>query len=324
MPIIASKPFLLQTPVRRAPSVVLITPFDPKMTPRQELENTIKSLLEKGERLLMAAHTAEDAIPVVNRLRQLIRGLDYSTHRRSVAIFASQHTGKTAYMDIEVQQRLVIDEPFRIRDLADNKKKEKEYLVMVLGKDQSRTYLGQDEQLRLIKNNTRQSVSPNGFIHQMDAGLASVLKVYPLPVFIIGPATVTDLFRKITRNNEHIAACLQKDNIGWTECRLQEWLRPELADWQSLRQRMVQLQIEKALKADRLICGMGNVSKAAGSRNSLLLVIPRDNAAGSRTFCKDGPIDEITEKILGNGGDVATVDRDLLEGYGQIVIIRSC
>lgn len=324
MPIIAAKPLLLLTPMKNTPSVVLISPFNPKMTPRQELENSIKNLLAKAEGQLMADHGAEDALPVVSRLRQLVRGLDYSTHRRSVAIFASQQTGKISYMNMEVRQRLVIDEPFRIRDLADNGKNEKEYLVMVLDKDQSRTYLGRDNQLRLIKNNTPQSVSTNSFIHQMDIALGSVLKVYPLPVFIIGPAPVTDFFRKITRHTEHIAGYIQKDNVEWTECRLQEWLRPELAAWTSLRQRIVQQQMEKALKAGNLICGMDNVSRTAGSKNSRLLVIPRDGSPGPRSFCKDGTIDEIAEKLLASGGDVETVDSALLEGYGNIVIIRSC
>jgi hypothetical protein len=226
-------------------------------------------------------------------------------------------------MDLEVEQQLVIDEPFRIRDLAEARKKEKEYLVMVLDKDQSRTYLGQDDRLRLIKSNTPQSVSSNAFIHQMDIGLGAVLKVYPLPVFIVGPASVTGLFRKITRNIEHIAGYLQKDNIDRTECHLQEWLRPELSAWISLRQRMVQQQMETALQAGKLICGMENVSRAAGSRNSILLVIPADRSPGPRSFCNDGTIDEVAEKVLANGGDVETVDSSLLEGYDNIAIIRS-
>jgi hypothetical protein len=158
----------------------------------------------------------------------------------------------------------------------------------------------------------------------MDLGLGAVLKVYPLPVFIVGPAPVTDLFRKITRHTEHIAGYLQKDNIDRTECQLQEWLKPQFSAWISLRQRMVQQQMETALQAGRLICGIENVSRAAGSRNSILLVIPADQSPGPRSFCKDGKIDEIAEKVLANGGDVETVDSSLLDGYNDIVIIRSC
>ncbi|MBS1603333.1 MAG: hypothetical protein JST42_11740, partial [Bacteroidetes bacterium] len=290
MPAIAQKPLFLQIRVKNKPSVVLVSPFDPKMTPRHELEGTIKSLVEKAERQLLAAHSSEEALPVVNILRQLVRKLDYSTHRRAIALFASRETGEIAYMDMEVQQRLVIDEPFRIRDLADYKRNEKEYLVMVLGGDQSRTYLGRDNQLRLIKNNTRQSVSSHGFVYQMDNGLGSVLKVYPLPVFIVGPAAVIGDFRKITRHPEHVAGYLQKDNIDWTECRLQEWLKPELAAWDTLRQRMVRQQMEKAEKAGKLITGLDNVARAATSRNSQLLLIPKDSSTGSRSFCKDGVI----------------------------------
>jgi len=294
------------------------------MTPRHDLENTVKGLLGKAERQLLAFYSAEDALPLVSRLRQLVRGLDYSTHRRSMAMFASAGTGKTCYMDMEVEQRLLIDEPFRIRDLADHRKKDKEYLVMTLDKAQSKTYLGHDEHLRLIKSNTPQWASANSFIHQMDLGLGAVLKVYPLPVFIIGPAPETSLFRQITRHPEHIAGYFEKDATDAPESRLLEWLTPRLATWNDTRQRIIRQQIEKALTAGKLISGQDKVKKAAGSRNNRLLVIPRDGNPASRPFYKDGPIDEIAEKVLANGGDIETVDAGLLDAYDHIVIIRYC
>ncbi|WP_431209532.1 hypothetical protein ACQ86N_25645 [Puia sp. P3] len=313
---------MLPTPVISTPSAVLVAPFNPKMTPRQDLESTVKSLLIKAERQLMATHSAEDALPVVSKLRQLVRGLDYSTHRKSIAIFASRQTGNTCYMDTEVEQQLVIDQPFRVRDLAETAKKVKEYLVMVLDSHQSRTWLGRDQHLRLIKSNTPQSTTSNIFIHQMDQGLGSVLKVYPLPVFIVGPAQTTDFFARITNHHEHIAAYLHKAPSEITESRLQDWLSPELDAWDSLQQRMILQQIGKARTSGKLVCGMDNVRKAAGSKNNRLLVIPRDSEPGS--FCKAGPIDEIAEKVLANGGAVGTVDRALLEEFENIVLIRYC
>lgn len=298
------------------------------MTPRQDLENTLKGLLEKAERQLMAIHNAGEVLPVIARLRQLLRSLDFSTHRRSVALLASEQTGKICYMDTEVEPQLVIDKPLRTRDLADYRKKEKEYLVMVLDRDLSRTYLGRDSHLRLIKSNTPQSVQSNHFIHHMDQGLGGVLKVYPLPVFVIGPDPVTDFFTRITKHEEQIVDYIHQDVTDMTENRLLEWLRPQLVAWDSLRQRMVRQQIEKALKTGRLICGLDNVRKTAGSKNNRLLVIPRDStrdsSRGTHPFYKASIIDDIAEKVFANGGEVEKVEKDMLNGYDDIAIVRYC
>jgi len=324
MPISACKPLMLPTPVTRIPEVAIISPFDPKMTPRHDLENTIKGLLERAERQLLAIHSAEDALPVVFKLRQLLRGLDYSTHRRSIAIFASEQLGKICYMDTEVEQRLVVDEPFRIRDLATAKKKEKEYLVMTLDRHQSRTFLGRDRQLRLIKSNTPQSISSNRFANQMDLGLGSVLKVYPLPVFVTGPDAVLDFFGRITQHKEHIADFIANNSPDLTEHQLLEMLTPHLASWEHLRQRTILQQMEKALTAGKLVCGLDNVKRTASSKNNRLLVIPADGRPGSDAFCRAGTIDEIAEKVLAGGGSIETVDSRLLEGFDNIAIIRYC
>ena len=273
------------------------------MTPRHDLENTLKNLLQNAERQLMASHTAEDALPVITRLRQLVRSLNYSTHRRSMAIFATQQSERICYMDLPVEQQIIIDEPLRTRDLAKYKKNDKEYLVMVLDNHQSQTYLGHNHHLRLIKSNTPQS---NQFIDHMDHGLGAVLKVYPLPVFLVGPAHIIEHFNRITRHAEHIAASIEAEKTN----NLEESLQPQLAAWDNLQQHLLLKQIEKAQQTGKLVSGLENVKQAAKSKNSRLLILTKNATA-------DPTIDEIAEKVLSHGGNL-----EMIDGYANISIIR--
>ena len=88
-PTLAKDNLLIQAPAVLEPSVALVFPFDPKMTPKADLELTIKRLLGTVEKELLSRHAADKALPVIKRLQQAIRGLNYSTHKRGVAIWAS-------------------------------------------------------------------------------------------------------------------------------------------------------------------------------------------------------------------------------------------
>ena|GEM_PF-3769865 len=56
------------------PSVALVLPYNPKMTPRTELDARMRGALAAAEKKLLMAHPAEVAMPIVRSLQQLVRG----------------------------------------------------------------------------------------------------------------------------------------------------------------------------------------------------------------------------------------------------------
>jgi hypothetical protein len=331
------------------PTIALVLPFDPKMTPRHELELSLKKILESAERELLARHPAEEAIPVIKKLQQALRGLNFSTHRRGLALFVSAKTARSTYLDFNVEEHVFIDQHFRVRDLADCKPSGKEYLLLLLSGCKSKMYLKTNTGLRLIKSNTpqdlyaylnevpertgnfsdpheRHEVMLNKFLHHMDQGLGAVLKVYPLPVFVAGTDRVTGHFTRITRNDKHIAGYLHKHCMEAKETELEEMLQPLLDDWSQLRQRMLLMQMEKAALAGKLVCGLEEVRKAARCSNSRLVVVEKvldaEGKEEANGFYTEGPLDQIVEKVLESGGEVEKLDRGLLEKYGPIALIR--
>ena len=336
--------------VQKAPSAALVLPFNPKMTPRLQLERSLRNTMERAEKELLTSHPAEDALPVIRKLRSLVRGLNYSTLRRSVALFVSAEEEKVCYMEMEVEERVIVDKPFRVRDLAQCRQQEAEYLVLVLSTNESKMYRSIGHSLQLVKSNTPQSmyaylnevpertgnfsdpgarreVMLNKFLHHMDLGLGAVLKAYPLPVFVIGSERVTGHFSSISHHGKNIAAFIHRNCIEEGPEKLLEILQPQLANWQRLKQELIRRQIEKALEAGKLVSGLEAVRKAAACRNSRLLVIESDGETGGTELnqgnrLRHSIIDEIAEKVLGNGGEIEQVDKGGLGDHGPIVIIR--
>ena len=106
------------------PSVSIILPFEPKMSAKTELEYQLKRVIEKVERELMKNYVDEKARLVTDKLKNLVKTLDYSTYKRSIAIFVSPLLEKMYYLDIPVEEKIIIDESFEIRDLVYIKKRD--------------------------------------------------------------------------------------------------------------------------------------------------------------------------------------------------------
>jgi hypothetical protein len=315
----------------KAPSVVLVLPYNPKMTPRSELDTRLSKALAAAEKKLLIVHPAEAAMPVVRKLQHLVRGLNSSTHKVGVALFASEDLAKVIYLEQEVQERIMVDEPFLVRDLADCKASPRDFLVLLLSMRESKMYWSSGDGMKLIKSNSSQNVFANGdqevmlnkFLHFMDQGLGAVLKVYPLPVFVVATDRVADHFGRVTHNGQQIAGYIDKDASGMGEKELQAILAPLVKDWKAIKSRLLLQDMEKAAQTGKLVRGVDEVRKAVGCKNCrVIILVPDEPASGNRGFYQDGEIDELVEKVLENGGAAEKLDQELMQPYGTVAVIK--
>jgi Bacterial archaeo-eukaryotic release factor family 3 len=344
------------------PAVSMLLPFDPKMCLRAEIEHQLKIALGKVSKQLRAEFPAEKAIPVIEKLHRLIQNLNYNTHKKSIAIFASPIVEKVFYLDISIEEKIVIDESFEIRDLVLNKINTIQYLILLLNTEHSRMFLASGSSFILIKSNIpdnaqdykrdlpgktthfsdireEKEILLDNFMHHMDQGLSLILKAYPLPVFVMGPKRVTGHFKALTKNHKNIVQYIHGNFAKANETVFREVMKPYLADWRKIQEQLILREIDKAQDENKLVTGLKEVWSVATHRNGKLLIIERDytcsaSLAGDRdkiqiedentnkAFYIKDAVDDIIEKILENGGDVEFVDNDVLKATGHIALIK--
>jgi hypothetical protein len=341
-------------PAPGSPSAVVTLPFDPKMTPKGIIETAIKDALVRAARQLMARYPQNEALPVIDKLQRLAGGLNYSTHKKSIALFVSPGTEKVLYLDEPMESRVLVDSDFRIRDLTLSGESVVQYLVLLLSGRRSKMYQSEGSGLQLIKSNSlrpsyayynevpekvanfsdpsaRKQVLLDKFLHHMDEGLTAILNAYPLPVFVIATDKVSGHFARITRNDRHIAGYIHKNCMRAGEEDLLSLLQPYLRDWRIVRQQMALKQIDNALETGKLAIGIEEVNKAVRSRNNRLLVVERGlSEPGGRPYHQDASrefyirdrVDAIIGQVLQYGGRVEWVDPGRLEKLGHIALIR--
>lgn len=343
--------------VKYLPCVSMIFPFEPKMNAKSELENQMKAMVARVKKELMENYPEDKAMPVLMKINRILKTINFNTHKRSVAVFVSPVVEKIYYLDIPVEEKVIIDDSFEIRDLIYSKKEIHKYLLLVLSKHFATTYLGNTtEFIRLTSNAAAQVAAYNTdmpekvanfsdkekiqevllekFLRHTDNTLSLLIKSAPLPVIVLGDKKVLGHFEKITRNGDRIIRYIHGNYEEASEAVLKEIITPYITDWSRVKQQELLKLLDAAKSAGKLAAGITSVCKEAGNKKGRLLLVEknymyrtpdslsRQTTSGDYPYFIKDTVDDVIEKVLANGGDVEFVDLGLLDNYGHIALIQ--
>jgi hypothetical protein len=252
------------------PCISLIMPFEPKMGLQRELSHRLKLAGEKIERMLAAVYPTEQYQLVLDKFDELLNKLNFNTYKKSIAIFVSPLMEKVYYLDIAVEETIIMDDSFEIRDLIYSKKQLHKYILAVLSAKWCKIYLGNTRQFIRISltkpesveayrnhipekvanfsdENKRKEIILDKFLRHADKGLENVLKMYRLPLFVMGTSRTIGHFKSITRHQQQVIQYIPGNFEDHTESELQHIMRPHLFDWNALLQSNLLKQLEDAM-----------------------------------------------------------------------------
>ncbi|HAO47335.1 MAG TPA: hypothetical protein DCQ97_10445 [Chitinophagaceae bacterium] len=348
--------------VKYLPAISIIMPFGPKISLKSDLEYRLKMAVGKIEKELMKNYPAEKALPVISRLKQLASEANYNTHRKSIAIFLSPMVEKVFYLDIPVEEKIIVDESFEIRDLVYQKKQDMQFLLLMLSAKRAVMFLSNGSEMKLVKSNRAEEEhlpekdSPERvanfsdpderaekllekFLHQMDDALTLMLKAYPLPVFVMGTERVLGHYKKLTKHERDINDYIQGNYEDLPEPEIIKVVQPHVSNWKRVKQLDLLHQLEKAAGAKKLAQGMEEVWQAATHKNCRLLLVEKNFMYAARQGAEPGiiykeelptdypfyikdAVDDVIQKVLENGGDVEFTADGLLSDYKRIALIQ--
>ncbi|MEY4702856.1 MAG: hypothetical protein RIR96_753 [Bacteroidota bacterium] len=344
------------------PCISLIMPFDPKMGLKKEVNHKLKLAANQIKRQVFEQYPEEKAKSVTDKLMMLIDGLNYNTHKKSVAIFVSPIFEKVIYLDMPVEEKMIIDESFEIRDLILNKKETQQYLLVLLSGKWTKVYLGHNgdmnrvtvhfsDNIEAYKNDIPEKVANFSdeqkrkeillakFLRQTDNGLAQLLHMYQGPVFVMGTVKTIGHFKQLTKNASRIVDYIAGNFEEKTDHELQSIMRPYLINWKQVRQKSVLKMVEDAMDKRRLVHGVHEVWRSASQKQGRVLVVEKsyryeaehtDSLTDIRGMEKENTtpfyikdaVDDIIEKVLMSGGSIEFVDDGMLIGYNHIALVE--
>jgi len=348
--------------VHYLPAVSIIIPFEPKMSLKTELAHSLKTAADKVEQELHENYPDEMGVLVMQKLRAIIKDLNFNTHKKSIAIYVSPVFEKVLYLDIAVEEKIIVDESFEIRDLVYSKKQLHKYLVLILSGKESRMYIGNSTTFVRIVSNTpetvyayineipgkvanfsdmadRKEIVMEKFLHQIDNALDIILNAYRLPLFVLGTERISGHFKKITKHGGAVIAYVHGNFEEASLKQLKEILEPYITDWKKVEERDLLNQLEDAAGKKKLAIGMRDVWREAMLHKGRLLVVEKNfmyaalHGSNEEVIYKavepynkfsyiKDAVDDVIEKVLGNSGDVEFVDKDVLRDYHHIAMVK--
>ncbi len=343
------------------PSVSVFLPFKPALTPKAELWSSIKMLVGQAEQQLLKHYPGQVVMLVMHKLDQLLRNINYSTSRKSIAIYVSPVFEKMLYPDFDVESTVIVGDSFQIRQILDHRKQQKSFLLLLLSGKQGRIYLGDEKTLSVIVSAPLKPVSAyindapepvsnfsdtsgrseaimEKFLKHTDNGLGIIEDAYRLPVFVLGPEHLLGHFKKITRHNAAIIEYIAGNYHEASVPELKELIAPHIHNWDKVRQKTLLKKIEAAAGKNRLVFGLEQISKASANGLGKLLVIEKNYFSAMKndevfrkisnlqwhnqhSYIHDA-LDDIIEKIIQNGGDVQFVEDGILQEYDGIALVK--
>ncbi|MEO8413220.1 MAG: hypothetical protein ABI472_06150 [Ginsengibacter sp.] len=331
------------------PSISIIMPFEPKMTSKRELSVSVNNAMVRAEQELLENFQIDLAMLVIEKLKIVVRDLEYSTHKKSIGIFVSPVFEKILYLEMEVKERIIVDNFFTIRDLIKSKKEIRNHLLLVLNEKESKIYFCNNETVLQVfshrsefslHGDTQQNNMDTGFVdkylRQIDRVLDNVLPSFKVPLFVAGDEKITGQFKNITKHASFIVQYISYDcgNISLHELKL---LMGRLLN-SKVRQENLRQQLTNASVAAQMVSGIEDVFRKVARHQGRLLLVEKNYHYPSRgggnkelidnaihpysqlSYIKD-EVDDIIEKVLDANGEVEFVDKDGLNDYDHIALI---
>lgn len=346
-------PLTAVTPAQPAVSVVL--PFEPHLRSKAELEILFQTCVSKVIARIDEEYDTELGRLVIGRLKKIFTQLNFSSFKKSVAIFISPVFEKIIYIPFAVEPRVFVSHAFNIQHVVKARIENSSFLLVNLSRYASNIYVSDGHTINRVNMNMRNNSSqvpvfPKGaaftdrnelreillrsFLHRTDQALQLLLKAYPLPVVITGSPKVIGEFRKISVNSNKIVKYINGYFTNADERSLKEVVNTVLNEWQQVQEKHLHQRLEAAANAGHLAIGIREVWRHANTRNASLLVVEdnyvpaailpsvKADASYDNYSLIHNTIDDVVEKVLEAGGDIQFVKPGTLAGFDPVVLIE--
>lgn len=343
--------------IHYGPCISIIASFEPKMGGKKELLQKLKLIADNIEHAILDNYPEESVMIMMQKLHNILRTLNYDTHKKSIAIFASPVFEKVFYLDMPVEEKVRINATFNIEDLISFKKQFQKYLLLLLSVEEILIYQGDSNELTKILNDTvypmyhnmpqkegdfpdlsgQKEIIIDKFFHHIDNSLSIILKNYDFPLFIMGDSKIIDQFKSISKNRNAVIEYIEAEYKKLSTGKLKEIMGSHIADWNKILQKNLLNKIEDARTKKKLVSGITDVWSQAQTGNTKLLLVEKnyhfnDSNVDSMIYKAirsnsnfsfiENTIDKIIENVLENGGDVEIVDTDFLKEYDRLALIK--
>lgn len=327
---------------REYPSVSILAPTHRTAPDNKRDPIKVKNLVTKAIDRLHDEYKKREVAEVVDRLKKLVKDVDWKYALDGLALFASRTTSMAVTLPFKPRPRAIVDETFATRDLAYALNRAVAYRVLVLG-HQARLF---DAWTTVLEEHTAKPfplrhTGPGGaaklpggpgvnplavrdegmrqFFRTVDQAVAAVQRDNRLSLIVAGVDRNLAFFKEVTGPNADILGMLAGNHEKTPPDKLGKLVWPIFDVAMTTRRTEALVQLDSAVGVQRHNSGIDQVWRAASQGQVKTLLVEKDfkypadlNAAGDRLMpytgkgpaALDDAVDEVIERVMESGGEV--------------------
>jgi hypothetical protein len=320
----------------------------------------LRNLVQQANDSLVAEVGKRDSGPLLARLDTLVAGVDLRHALDGLALFVNQDYSAAFMIPHTLDERVVIDATFYIRDLVRATNRALRYRVLAIGEKPTRLFEaarddlneitagkfpmvhdrpGGDQRMpggQGINTSALRDEYLNQFFRGVDAEYRRLTEAEPLPLVLVGIGNHLAAYQAVMADRGHVLTTVSGSHDVTSAHELSRLVWPAAeAAFAEVRQARLSELVE-ALNGDRVVSGVQGVWTAAvQGRGDTLFVedgffypaaLSEDGAWVTPTDDTSGPdtmddaVDEIITAVLDRGGRVVFVEPDALAQAGRIAL----
>lgn len=344
---------------RAYPSVSLFVPvYAASAEDRHQTPVRIRNLIRQTEERLIQEFARGDIAPLLDRLQTLAGEVDPQHKAGGIALFANAGFGRSFYLPFSVEERIVINHVFALRELVVASARTPRYRVVSLTEKRTHVFEGADGHLKEIKDGVFplahevegvQTELPSTFgvdpsrvseraereyFQRVIRALEEVHDAEPLPLVLAGVERTTRYFYELAGGSHKgkfdIVGCVHGNFEKLPKSALEDKVAPLLQKLEDEAREKAKFRLTEAVGPGRATFGLKEVWKQAIAGRIDTLLVEEDYHQSARlrdNGVPRGDLEYVSEGTAsGPGGLDDAVDETVetvLHSSGDVVFFPS-
>lgn len=310
----------------------LVIPFHPSMVDKNTIQGILNYTLEIAQAKLERSYEESEIKQVTRRLQKIFAGLNYNSHRKSVAVIVEREEEKVIYLNYSGKPVFLVNDNFSLLDLVGNSKQNPEFELLVFKINGAILYEYFNDSLHKVYEHTRQlenESETDSIIQGISNIINRVNSKNDKPIFVFseddypaGKFCESFPFKEIAF----------KINISSKEdlySKIELLTNKIIKQWDFQQSKLIKGQMAIAKRTNTLYTRLNEVISALKLSDDGLLLIDsfmkdeiHRTAQEESNFASTKKLNEQIEKFLMRGNRIEITRGGLLENVGGIALIK--
>lgn len=324
------------------PSLSVLLPVAQKINYREETAHTMKIASDKAEALLLQDYPPEQCRELILKYQKLTSNHIIPPGARSVAVYVSPEFEKILFLDFALQERIVIDGSFQVRDLVLRSRYLFPFIVLILAAKGNQFYLGNSPDISLkalrrgdVKNaasfandapervanfsdlHERKQQVIERFLRYTDKKLGDVVHEYNFPVLVVGTARLLGHFKAITKYSRNITGYVHGNFQRLSLADLACHLEPHLSFRTDHEQKILRL-LEEEKNRGKVASGISNAWHALAEGRGRMLIVEEN------FYCSSGEKASLFAPAVPKEGIAKNLPADAVDDLIEMALRKNC